>query len=131
MNRYRCIACGGEYDEIGADGMLYFHTCPPVTLVTTKDHNGQVTEQPLRALVGIELVPDEAERQKRILAGADPAKVWIDQARRAAPRKGARDERTLRREGKSGELRVLVAEGKGRTKIPDRIAGVEPVDDAP
>jgi hypothetical protein len=30
MARYQCNTCQGEYDELGADGMLYFHACPPL-----------------------------------------------------------------------------------------------------
>jgi hypothetical protein len=30
MTRYRCKGCQGEYDDVGADGVAYFHTCPPL-----------------------------------------------------------------------------------------------------
>jgi hypothetical protein len=26
----KCLTCAGVYSHLGADGMLYFHTCPPV-----------------------------------------------------------------------------------------------------
>ena len=33
-----CQACSGTYEPIGADGVRYFHTCPPVVcLVVTRD----------------------------------------------------------------------------------------------
>lgn len=31
--RLRCNACGGDYDTVLADGMLYFHVCPPLSAV--------------------------------------------------------------------------------------------------
>lgn len=31
-----CKSCGGTYDPIGADGMAYFHSCPPLSLPELK-----------------------------------------------------------------------------------------------
>lgn len=28
---YQCLSCGGVYQPIQPDGMLYFHACPPLT----------------------------------------------------------------------------------------------------
>jgi len=36
--RYKCGACGGEYSAVCADGLLYFHRCPP-----TLDSEGEST----------------------------------------------------------------------------------------
>lgn len=36
----RCNACGGEYEELTAEGLLYFHSCPPITRVRVI-RNGQ------------------------------------------------------------------------------------------
>lgn len=30
MSRWRCNCCGGTYDDVLPNGMLYFHACPPV-----------------------------------------------------------------------------------------------------
>jgi antitoxin (DNA-binding transcriptional repressor) of toxin-antitoxin stability system len=27
----KCLSCGGTYEPIGADGLRYYHACPPVT----------------------------------------------------------------------------------------------------
>jgi len=27
MTRWKCLSCGGEYDDIMPDGTLYFHVC--------------------------------------------------------------------------------------------------------
>jgi len=131
MSRFRCNTCRGEYDDVGADGVLYFHSCPPVTLVAVTDDKDQARELPLRALAGITLVASAEARADAIKADADPSSVYIERARRAAPRKDARDERTLRREGEKGERRILYAEGKGRTEIRSGVVTDEPVDDAP
>ena len=29
----QCTACGGVYEPLGADGVAYYHVCPPVTRV--------------------------------------------------------------------------------------------------
>ena len=33
MARKHCNSCDGEYDDVGPDGLLYFHACPSVTRV--------------------------------------------------------------------------------------------------
>lgn len=33
----RCNTCGGRYEDVLADGMRYFHVCPPLTLTELKD----------------------------------------------------------------------------------------------
>jgi len=30
--RFRCVTCGGEYDDESADGVPYYHACPPEPL---------------------------------------------------------------------------------------------------
>lgn len=41
----QCNSCGGTYQPVQADGMLYFHRCPPLSLaeLTTAVANGKVT----------------------------------------------------------------------------------------
>lgn len=31
MARLHCETCHGEYDDLGADGLRYFHACPPLS----------------------------------------------------------------------------------------------------
>jgi hypothetical protein len=33
----RCKTCGGEFDDTGADGMAYYHVCPPLSIGEMKD----------------------------------------------------------------------------------------------
>lgn len=28
MIKYKCITCGGEYNDTGNDGLAYYHACP-------------------------------------------------------------------------------------------------------
>lgn len=29
MTRFRCLSCGGEYNDVSEDGVRYFHACSP------------------------------------------------------------------------------------------------------
>lgn len=131
MSRHRCNSCQGEYDDIGADGVAYFHACPPVVIVRVRDDAGVERTRPLRAFTGIALVASDAARAAAIAAGADPTTVYVELARRTAPRAGARDENTLRREGEGGKIRVLKASGTGTTAIASPVVVEEPIADAP
>jgi hypothetical protein len=37
MALLKCRTCGGEYDTRTADGLQYFHTCPPLSVQELKD----------------------------------------------------------------------------------------------
>lgn len=129
MSRYRCLSCLGEYDDVGRDGVSYHHVCPPVIVVRARTDTGTTVERPLRGYRGIQLATDDADRTARIAASADPATVYVELARWTAPRRDARDETTLRREGRDGATRVLRAEGKGRVEIAPGEESVRPVAD--
>lgn len=45
----RCLSCGGTYDPISADGVPYFHVCPPITAVRA-ERNGKPVLVELAAL---------------------------------------------------------------------------------
>jgi hypothetical protein len=34
MATYQCVTCGGVYDDRDANGVLYFHACPPDRVTT-------------------------------------------------------------------------------------------------
>lgn len=40
MSRVRCNTCNGEYDDVGVDGMRYFHACPPVPAALVQHLDG-------------------------------------------------------------------------------------------
>lgn len=44
MATLKCNACGGEYDDVQADGVRYFHVCPPLQLVRVKLSNGTLRD---------------------------------------------------------------------------------------
>ena len=31
MARFRCLNCGGEYEQQSPDGVPYYHVCPPLS----------------------------------------------------------------------------------------------------
>jgi hypothetical protein len=45
MSRQQCLTCGGEYDTVLPDGMLYFHRCPPLSVAELREllRSGRVT----------------------------------------------------------------------------------------
>lgn len=119
MAKQECVGCGGIYQPIQGDGSTYFHVCPPAIVVTLAALDGSEHERALEQLAGVELVPDRATYDRRILEGALPAQLAIEKSRRQAARAGHRDENTLRREGERGEIRVLRSEGAGARPRPD------------
>lgn len=44
----RCNACGGTYTPVQADGMQYFHVCPPVEAVRVQQADGAIVIVPKR-----------------------------------------------------------------------------------
>ena len=119
MAMHECLSCGGTYDDGLARGASYFHVCPPESLVEAQLASGGVVTLPLAAFAGLSLVPDVATRDRLIDAGAPPDTLAAERARTERRRAGHRNENTLRREGPTGELRVLVREGAGRRLRPD------------
>lgn len=91
--RMICNSCRGEYDDVGPDGVLYFHACAPI----------------IRARV---------RRADGTTAVVDPANVRQDDARIGdvvEERPDKRDENTARRDGDDPRQRVIRSEGKGAT----------------
>jgi len=129
MSRFRCNSCQGEYDDVAAGGVLYFHACPPVTLVRVRLDSGIEDERPLRAWRGFTIASSDAQKAALVDAGGTAALIVVELARADAPRAGARDENTLRRGGAHGEIRVMKAEGRGRAPIPALPDPAAPVDD--
>lgn len=48
----RCRTCGGIYDPVQADGMLYFHACPPLQQVKIRRGAAELLVNPDRVLPG-------------------------------------------------------------------------------
>jgi len=58
---YQCGSCGGVYQDLMADGSLYFHACPPLEV----DPRGRVVERPDKRNENLVMgEPGEAPRMK-------------------------------------------------------------------
>jgi len=119
MAMHECLGCGGTYDDGLTRGASYFHVCAPEDLVEAQLASGAIVTLSLAAFAGLTLVPDAATRDRLVDAGASPDTLALERARTERRRAGHRNENTRRREGASGELRVLVREGAGARPRPD------------
>lgn len=63
MTMWRCTSCGGTYEDLGRDGVPYFHACAPRTHPIIRLRDGRETrlvdELPAEAVV----VRTETEEQ--------------------------------------------------------------------
>lgn len=97
MATMQCNTCEGVYESVLPDGMLYFHSCPPVELVTV-ERDGDKLDVPRADVL-------------------DTDKVLSS---RFVPMADARDENVkITGTDKAGNPIVeLKAEGKGATEVP-------------
>ena len=110
----QCKACGATYEPIGADGVRYFHACPPLTKRRVQ-----------RAGVWQDVPLDQVQPSDTVTvvrAGA-PVPVLVSAIAKddviagdtTAPRPGARDENVVQVDiTKPG---VAKADGAGVTKL--------------
>lgn len=119
MSHYRCNACRGEYADAGADGILYFHTCPPITVVRVQ-RGGQWTRVPLA-----DLRPTDTIRVRRgdaevetLVSAQLPGDVRLGDRQRPRPAGEHRDENSAIAGGELEGKRRIKAKGQGRTEIP-------------
>lgn len=117
----RCKACGGVYDQLGSDGVPYYHVCPPITLVAVQ-RDGTAQRVPLP-----ELRPTDSVRVQR---GADRVTTTVAAQQRddhrigdsLAERPNKRDERPRRRVKNGRVISEPTADGDG----VDDVAIAEP-----
>lgn len=91
MALLKCNTCGGEFDDLTADGLRYFHACAPLSPAALRD-----------ALdAGTVILPARAQRRLDVLALADetlpnpagtPSRVDLFLATLAIDRPRARNE---------------------------------------
>ena len=62
MIKLKCTTCGGEYDRISNDGVIYFHACPDII-----DKDGNEINQPNKI--------DENKNTKEIVKSVDIMKL--------------------------------------------------------
>lgn len=112
--RVQCNTCKGEYDTMTADGLTYYHVCPPVTAVRATRQDGS------KALVAIEkLSPVDTIRVRRGDAIVEtqvsailPDDVRVDEL--TLPRPNTRDERP----NVQGTTTIgMISTGKGITPV--------------
>lgn len=70
MARVQCEECGGTYDTVSADGVTYFHVCPPMHRIRVRFEDGR--EELLEARVA-EHVAIAAGGVRHITRTFDPA----------------------------------------------------------
>lgn len=121
----QCNACGGIYDDLGADGVAYYHVCPPVTLVPVL-RAGKAWLVPLTALDQADeiVVQRGAERVQVPVGKALPDDVRLGDVQQR--REDHRDETPVPAivDGKQGS--APRADGVGATAIV--VAAVDPFD---
>lgn len=115
--RLECRACRGTYDDVGEDGVAYFHVCPLELILTVAMDDAGIIDAPLAALRGVAIVHDQATKGKLIADGVDPATIGVVLESRSLVRLGHRDENTAAREGSSRETRRLKSEGAGTRRV--------------
>jgi hypothetical protein len=112
----QCNACGGIYDDLGADGVAYYHVCPPITLVPVQ-RAGKAQLVPLTDLQGADeiVVQRGAERVQVPVEKALPDDVRLGDVQQR--RDDHRDETPVPAvvDGKQGSAPRL--EGVGATEI--------------
>lgn len=92
---WECRSCGGTYQPIGADGVRYFHSCPPLSRheFEAAVHAGTIVPRPLESI-------DDAF------------------ARRLWPRSNPRDENVTRAPA-PGQPAAMKHAGAGIDVVPD------------
>jgi hypothetical protein len=117
MARLRCDTCAGVYDDVSADGVAYFHVCPPLSAaeIAAALRAGDLTIDADKAAVAL--------RQPAQLVD-EPRAAFVDRLVQAAADRGA-----LRRPGHRDENPPAPAKpSAGRTARVTR-AGATPVPD--
>lgn len=126
MSLKRCNTCGGEYDDVLRDGLLYFHTCPPITRVRVlRDAQRQVVDL-------ADVRPTDTVRAQRgardievLVSELQPDDVRLGDVQRERPDR--RDENAAPAGGEEEPdprvprgRRLLKARGRGTTAIAGR-----------
>ena len=116
MARVRCNSCGGEFESLLGDGMIYFHACPPITRVRVKRGAAWVM-LPLQAVQPTDTiaVTRGGVTVETTVALVQPGDVRLGDD--AAPRANARNENVKRRLDPDADVEIE-AEGAGVTPVP-------------
>ena len=116
MALMKCNSCGGEYQDVSADGVPYFHSCPPVTRCRVK-RNGAWIDVELAAVVPTDIV--KVKRNGAIVETLVSAIEAADerQGDTKTERADKRDERPATTPGEDENGRLIHRKGKGATRL--------------
>jgi hypothetical protein len=113
--KLRCGTCQGEYNRTLPDGMLYFHACPPLTMLQVK-RGGRAIAIPLSDLQQTDVLTVLRDGKAIELAAADVARDDTRIGDTIAPRPDARNENVD--VTRKGSPHPIVAEGRGASAAP-------------
>jgi len=103
MANFRCNSCGGTYSDTQADGLGYYHQCPPEVITPSAfDAAGNITKPEKRD-------PRPDIRDENFVPGI----VFLD----GKPGRFAPDPADATREKFTPEPQRIKSEGKGRTRL--------------
>lgn len=115
----KCNTCGGVYEPTLADGMQYFHACPPLSEAEKRAALDAGTLILSRAAAR-RLEVAEAEDGKAPVAAGEPSRVDRVLAELVIERPRKRDENIVPGAFDDGERTRIKAEGAGVTELdPD------------
>ncbi|MGB2711402.1 MAG: hypothetical protein WBC33_07780 [Conexibacter sp.] len=120
--RFRCNECAGEYDDVDAEDVAYFHACPPQMQARVLRAGNWIFVD-LAQIQGTDSITVQrgAQRLVVLVSGLLPDDVRLDDRFRERPAGRHRDENSPRRRD-PGELdpstrRRIRAIGQGRTPL--------------
>lgn len=113
MSRFRCNACQGEYDDVGADGVRYFHACPPIDTVSIL-RAGVAVRVPLAELAPTDELHVVRDGKLVDVVASDRLETDRLATVQSSARVGHRDENVIPVDGKPGQAKSA---GAGVTPI--------------
>jgi hypothetical protein len=111
----QCRTCGGVYDQVGADGLTYYHACPPLSIAELRDALAKKT---------LTLSPQQQQRldaatqldAQTPLPADSPSRVESFLASLTVERPNKRDENVVP-PANPGDKATMKAPGAGVTKL--------------
>lgn len=113
----KCNTCGGTYEPILPDGMQYFHTCPPLSVVELRQALTDGTVQLSRADAQRLRSAQNTDAQQPVPTG-DPTREELVLQSLAVDRPNKRDENVVSADTRNGRVARIKAEGLGTQEVP-------------
>lgn len=112
----KCNACGGTYAPVLADGMLYFHVCPPLSVPELR---AAITAKTLALNPSAQARYDQAVRDDQTTPepADSPSRVEQFLATLSVTRPNARNENVTQHPTKPDET-IPISEGAGVVELP-------------